>query len=269
MKSYTKVSPRFWTGNVGLRLRGHLVALVLALYLITCEHANMIGLCRLPIAYICDDLGLPEDKVRDALAMLVDLGFCKYDEDTQCVWVVELLRHELDGRDLNPDDNRVKAIGRILDDHAVSDLVREFREHYGVQAPSEAPAKGLRSPHRSQQQQQQQQPQQQKQQQEEAALPPDDLPLKVWEAYLSARSVCGANGSPDADWLKLVVADTTYHSLDLARELTLFGEYWSDRPKPPTSFKRAVRSWLRKAVEIDRERRSRVGHDASTLPELT
>lgn len=55
---YRMVYASFWTGAItkALRLEDPLVHLV-ALYLLTSPHGNMIGLFRLPLAYMANDLG--------------------------------------------------------------------------------------------------------------------------------------------------------------------------------------------------------------------
>lgn len=265
MRSYAKVSPRFWTGAIGLRLRGDPIAQTLALYLVTCEHSNLAGLYRLPVAYVCNDIGLPEDKIRGALGKLVEVGFCKYDEDTQRVWIIEHLRHELGGGHLKPKDNRGKALAGILADHEVSCLASEFRDRYDLQRDFD----GASKPPRSQEQEQEQD--QEHEQEQDAALPPGILPPALLDAHQKARAVCGLNGAPNSEWLGKIRADARYRDLDLVEQLLSFGEWWSDQPKPPKSYKHAIHSWLRKAIEFQKERkpkapadRLRVGGEAAS-----
>ena len=141
MRTYAKVSPRIWTGQLGQALRGEPVLQTLAVYLVSSPHSNMAGLYMLPVPYISADVGLSEQKIRNALGKLEALGFCRYDDDTQRVWVIEALRHELvlSNGNLNPADKRVKGLKAILADHAVSDLARQCHEHYSI--PFEAPSK--------------------------------------------------------------------------------------------------------------------------------
>src|SRR4051812_9077273 len=75
---YSKITSRFWTGDTGRALRGDLAAQVVASYLITCAHANMLGFYALPVAYISTDTGIPIEGASKALQRLCDEGFCKY-----------------------------------------------------------------------------------------------------------------------------------------------------------------------------------------------
>lgn len=51
MRDYGSVSPQFWIGKTGKALRGKPEAQLLALYLMTCPHANMIGVFHCPVMY--------------------------------------------------------------------------------------------------------------------------------------------------------------------------------------------------------------------------
>ena len=168
VRKYAKVSPRLWTGSLGKALRGDPLLQSLAMYLLTSPHSNLAGLYLLPIAYICADLGHTERRIRAGLSKLEALGFCRYDDATERVWVIEALRHELGPHNgqLSPKDKRVKGLKSILGDHAVSALVQEFHEHYNLPFPSpfEAPSKPLRS-----QEQEQEQDGEQEQEQEDRA----------------------------------------------------------------------------------------------------
>lgn len=73
-------------------------------------------------------------------------------------------------------------------------------------------------------------------------------------AALGYELCCRAMGAkPDAAWLAGLLEEPEWGSLKLGQELRDCAEYWSERKKPK-SHKRAIRSWLRKAVEISAER---------------
>ena len=57
MRDYGIVSPRFWIGETGKKLRGNPNEQVLALYLMTSPHANMIGVFHCPILYMAHETG--------------------------------------------------------------------------------------------------------------------------------------------------------------------------------------------------------------------
>ncbi|ENG6564474.1 hypothetical protein ABU498_004766 [Escherichia coli] len=56
MRDYAKVSPRFWLGETGRELRkAGAEAQVVAFYLMTSPHANMLGLYYLPVLYLAHE----------------------------------------------------------------------------------------------------------------------------------------------------------------------------------------------------------------------
>ena len=59
MRDYAKISPQFWIGSTGRKLRdAGLEATLVALYLLSNPHANMLGLYYLPQLYIALETGL-------------------------------------------------------------------------------------------------------------------------------------------------------------------------------------------------------------------
>lgn len=263
MREYSKVSPRLWTGTVGRSLRGDALAQAVASYLVTSPHANMAGLYHLPTPYAMADLGHGEDQIRRALEKLEDTGYCRYDDEHERVWVIEHLRHELTGKkggELSPKDNRCKALASILEDHSVSPLAKALHDHYSL--PFEAPSKPLAKPLRSQEQEQQQD-----KEQEEGSNGGDSNLRgdRLGHVYLLLCAVF--EDEPDWEWLERVAEEDRYEELDLAWQLTDMADYWEEHPKgkdpTKTNLKRAVRTWLRKALEIAEER----GRGSRTDPE--
>ena len=60
MREYAKVGPQFWSGRTGRALKAKgTEAVIVAMYLMTCQHANMLGLYHLNPAYITATHGLP------------------------------------------------------------------------------------------------------------------------------------------------------------------------------------------------------------------
>jgi hypothetical protein len=111
MREYGKVGPGFWTGMTGRKLRGDPDAQIVAMYLITCPHASMIGVFHCPVMYIAHDTGLPLEGALKGLRRLAEEGFCTFDEERDLVWVHEMARFQISDA-LLPTDNRVKGIGK-------------------------------------------------------------------------------------------------------------------------------------------------------------
>lgn len=117
--AYGKVHGSFWRDmeDEGVSDGG----MLLFLYLITCEHRNIIGLYRLPFAYVSADLRCDLETVSKRFAELVEKGFVKYDESTKVVFVRNFLKYNpLDNA--NVEKNAVKAVQEL----PKTALLREF-----------------------------------------------------------------------------------------------------------------------------------------------
>ena len=157
MRKHANVSAQFWTGATGKQIRkAGIEAQLLALYLVTSPHSNMLGIYYLPILYICHETGLSDAKARKALDGLAALGFCEYDERTEHVWVREMVRYQL-GEDLDADDNRIKGVKAMLKKLAKNPFTSKFVAKYalmyhldivpcGTLSPFEGPCEGLEAP---------------------------------------------------------------------------------------------------------------------------
>lgn len=132
MRDYSIVVPRFWTGETGKILRGSGAReQLLALYLVTAPHANMIGLYHLPISTIANDVAIPARVVPLSLEVLSRSGFAHYDCPTETVWVPEMARMQIEPR-LHPRDKRVVMVVRLLRQMSVSPFFSRFLERYQV-----------------------------------------------------------------------------------------------------------------------------------------
>lgn len=178
MRNYGIVSPKFWIGDTGKSLRGDPLAQVIALYLVTNPHTNMIGLYYLPIPTLIHETGSPLKGACKALARLSEGGFAYYDEATEHVYVPEMARYQI-GDTIKPCDNRIKGIVQYLTSSPSVSFAKHFYEKYKVvyglpemsfnkplASPLQAPYKPLRS-----QEQEQDQEQDQEQEKKDSASP--------------------------------------------------------------------------------------------------
>lgn len=150
MRDYSKISGSFWTGRTGKHIRRDMEAQIVAMYLLTSPHANMIGVFNLPIGYIQIDTGLSFEGATKGLARLSEEGFCTYDDDSEMVFVHEMAKYQI-GESLKPTDNRVKDIQKQVDNLPESPIKSAFVDKYcdvfllnnpkGVASPLEAPPK--------------------------------------------------------------------------------------------------------------------------------
>jgi len=84
MREYGKVYTSFWSDPTIRAMSED--ARALALYLLTCQHGNSIGLFRLPDAYAADDLQWPIERVSKAFQNLIDSRFLV--RETASNWLV-------------------------------------------------------------------------------------------------------------------------------------------------------------------------------------
>lgn len=178
MRDYGSVSPQFWIGQTGKALRGNMPAQILALYLMTSPHANMIGVFYCPIDYMAKETGMTLEGASEALRSLIEADFCRFDHASEEVFVLRMAAFQV-GDQLDPKDNRCKGVAKELEKVTSSQLRQGFRANYAVpfnlplpgpqapqtDSPSEAPLDPLRS-----------QKQNQKQEQDRKDTPPAKLP---------------------------------------------------------------------------------------------
>lgn len=173
MRDYSKVSPRFWTGETGRAIRKlGAECQVVAFYLFTGPSANMLGLYYLPMPTLCHETGRPLKGALKALRSLRETNFAYYDHPSEQVYLPNMAREQI-GERLKRKDNRhiavVKELHQLRKTPFFNDFLEKYRDAYELQdiaiepnllSPLEAPWKPLRS-------QEQDQKQEQKQEQEQ------------------------------------------------------------------------------------------------------
>lgn len=185
MRDYGVVSPRFWIGSTGKTLRGNAPAQVLALYLMTSPHANMIGVFHCPLIYMAHETGLSMEGASKALQSLIEAKFCTYEESSETVFVHRMAAFQI-GDQLSEQDKRCKGVEREWNNIPSAQLRQAFFAiysgafHLPKQAKktrgTEAPSKALRS-------QEQEQEQDQEQDQETPPAPQGERFERFWSAY--------------------------------------------------------------------------------------
>ncbi|MDV4226908.1 hypothetical protein MSC38_01120 [Acinetobacter baumannii] len=131
MRDYGKVSPHFWTGSTGKKLRECPDSIVVAMYLMTCPHANMLGLYYMPLLYVAHETGLGLEGAKKGLKWACEAGFCSYDEVSEMVWVHEMARFQV-AESLKPTDNRCKGIQKDYDSLPANPFLSSFYEKYAT-----------------------------------------------------------------------------------------------------------------------------------------
>lgn len=155
MRDYGKVNGNFWIGRTGRSLRGNHEAQIVALYLITSPHSNMIGLFHCPIAYIANETGLSTQGATKGLRCLIGVGFCTFDEESDFVFVHQMAKHQM-GDTIQETDKRWKGVHNQLamtpEGPCKQAFIRQYNEPFNLglevdsESPSEAPSKDLPSP---------------------------------------------------------------------------------------------------------------------------
>lgn len=170
MRDYTKLAPTFWTGKTGraLKRRG-IEGVLVALYLVSSPHSNMLGLYYQPVLYLAEETGLTIEGASKGLHDCIACGFCSYDEETKTVWVHEMAAWQI-AESLSSGDNRCKGIQKDYDALPDNPFIGAWFDRYGpafklarrrefegeIQAKSEGASQAPSKPHRSQEQEQEQ-----------------------------------------------------------------------------------------------------------------
>jgi hypothetical protein len=130
MRSYSQVAPQFWIGETGRRIRGDADAQRVALYLITCPSANMIGLYYLSIPTLCHEVGISKEGASKALQSLAGLDFCHYDPLEEMVFIPQMAFFQL-GEKIKPKDNRHKHLVGEIEKYRKCSFYNRFMKIYG------------------------------------------------------------------------------------------------------------------------------------------
>ncbi|KAF5301477.1 hypothetical protein FQR65_LT19212 [Abscondita terminalis] len=129
MREFAKISSEFWTSPMGKKIKTcELETKVVAFYLMTCRHTNMLGIYYLPLALASHEVGMAIEGVRRGIEALVKVGFCSYDEENEYVWAHETAASQLGA--LKKNDNRVKHANRVFKNLPKLSFLSKFYEKY-------------------------------------------------------------------------------------------------------------------------------------------
>jgi hypothetical protein len=147
LRDYGTVASQFWVRGTGKELRGDMEAQIVALYLMTSPHANMIGVYHLPVMYLAHETGMSPEGATKALQRLASLDFCTYEDEWVCVH--NFAANQI-GEELKPEDKRVKGVmnelAKVPAGKCRESFISRYQDPYHLpRSPSEAPSKPLRS----------------------------------------------------------------------------------------------------------------------------
>jgi hypothetical protein len=190
-RDFGKIIPRFWTGNTGRIIHKDCPeATVVAAYLLTGPHANMLGLYYLPRLYLAHESGLGFDGASKGLGRAIEAGFCQYDDPTEMVFVFEMARIQI-AEHLEPKDKRVSWVQRVYDALPENPFLPIFYERYaapfhmtqmrGEKAQTQSPIEGASKPLRCQEQEQEQEPETEQETKAKTVAPTNGARLTLCE----------------------------------------------------------------------------------------
>lgn len=164
MRDYAKVGPKFWMSGTGkaIRQRGS-EGVVVALYLMTSPHSNMLGMYFQPTMYMAYETGLGIEGASKGLQVCIEEGFCLYDQPSEMVWVFEMAEYQI-AEELKVSDLRCKGIQKEYESLPDCPYLYPFFQRYtsafhltkcrGLTSPTQAPSNPLRSQEQEQEQEQ-------------------------------------------------------------------------------------------------------------------
>jgi hypothetical protein len=130
MREFAKISPKFWMSPLGKKLKTcEAETRVIAFYLMTCPNSNMIGFYYLPLALMAHEIGIPLEEASKGLKSLIEIGFCAYDELTDCVWIYDMAPTQLGGP-LNVKDNKVRHVNDLFQALPETPFLQDFYDKY-------------------------------------------------------------------------------------------------------------------------------------------
>ena len=150
MAQYTKLPYSFWSGKTLRKLKGQHLAQSMAVFMISNQQMNMIGVYELPIPVISHYLGCTIEGASKGLESLIEAGFCLYDYELDMVWVVDCLEMTVGKTSRN--DKQIICIKKLFDEIPECSIKSVFYSVYGDQyyienyTPTENLSKPLGSP---------------------------------------------------------------------------------------------------------------------------
>lgn len=107
MREYGSIKTQFWSDSALQNLSAH--AKLLAVYLLTGPHTNMLGCFRLPIGYVAEDLKWDGETACNAFAELMQIRFLIRDPESNWILIYNFL-------DWNPieNPNQGKSLNKLF-----------------------------------------------------------------------------------------------------------------------------------------------------------
>jgi hypothetical protein len=120
---YRTIDASFWTDPRVRKLSAD--GKLLFLYLTTNAHTHVSGIYYLPRVTVKHEIGLSNRVLYTLSHTLSDAGLCKFDEELELVWVVNMFKYQGRG-----EKNHLAAAAHLSKDLHNSFLVKEFLQRY-------------------------------------------------------------------------------------------------------------------------------------------
>lgn len=149
MRKYSSITPKFWIGRTGRKLRGDISAKLVAAYLLSCPNNDMTGVFYCPLCQISAETGLPLEApsvplpspfqgplkgIREALETLEREDFAIYDYESEYVFVKKMALFQI-APELKPTDKRVTGIRIAIEsmpDNFKHLFIKEYNECFNL-----------------------------------------------------------------------------------------------------------------------------------------
>lgn len=149
MRKYSSITPKFWIGKTGRKLRCDISAKLVAAYLLSCPNNDMTGVFYCPLCQISAETGLPLEApsvplpspfqgplkgIREALETLQREDFAIYDYKSEYVFVKKMALFQI-APELKPTDKRVTGIRTAIEsmpDNFKYLFIKEYNECFNL-----------------------------------------------------------------------------------------------------------------------------------------
>ena len=149
MRKYSSITPKFWIGKTGRKLRCDISAKLVAAYLISCPNNDMTGVFYCPLCQISAETGLPLEApsvplpspfqgplkgIREALETLQREDFAIYDYESEYVFVKKMALFQI-APELKPTDKRVTGIKTAIESMPENFkylFIKEYNERFNL-----------------------------------------------------------------------------------------------------------------------------------------
>ncbi len=262
MRDYGSVCTSFWIDPQTQSLTNE--SKLLALYLLTGPHTNMLGCFRLPVGYIAEDLHWDKKNVLDSVNELSTLGFITYDSNSSWVLIHEFLKY-------NPieNPNQGKSIAKLVDKIPESSTVFKplmkllINHQQYLEEPFRNRLETLSKEFRNQDQDQDQD-QDQKQDQDQDQKQEQNSSLMQFEKNESDKPFEAIMSIPLIDKTSFLISkqqidewQSLYSTIDVLHELKCIRDWNITNPtrrKTSLSILKHINIWLTKAQEKEQDK---------------